>query len=114
MPIDLRADTVVRLQSAARDHAFTPSQKPSADRGERFHASLDGVLHLLMQGAQIFAAAFVAFAMSAGWWSGVAVFMGIGCAIGLVFRQREFYWTLQMSEWLLLIIGGLIIGLVAP
>lgn len=51
----------------------------------------------------------LAFAIGAGWWSGLVVFVLVGVAVGMAFRLSGVYWAVQVALWVLLMLGGLII-----
>lgn len=55
----------------------------------------------------------LAFAIGAGWWPGLAVFVAVGVALGLAFRLSGVYWAVQVALWVLLALGGLIVSALA-
>jgi type IV secretory pathway VirB6-like protein len=65
---------------------------------------------LIVQGIAL---ATLAFAIGSGWWPGLAAFVAIGVAIGLLFRMSGVYWAVQIVIWVLLGIGGLVVPALA-
>ena len=65
---------------------------------------------LIVQGIAL---ATLAFAIGSGWWPGLAAFVVIGVAIGLLFRRSGVYWAVQIVLWVLLGIGGLVVPALA-
>lgn len=59
--------------------------------------------------AQAVALLVLAFAIGAGWWAGVAAYIAIGIAAGLLFKLPGAWWAAQIAQWVLLILGGLIV-----
>lgn len=54
--------------------------------------------------------ATLAFAMGYGWWSGLLAFVAIGVVVGLLFRMSGAFWAVQIALWVVLAIGGAIVG----
>lgn len=65
---------------------------------------------LIIQGVAL---ATLAFAIGSGWWPGLAAFVVIGTAIGLLFRMSGVYWAVQIVLWVLLGIGGVVVPALA-
>ena len=55
----------------------------------------------------------LAFAIGAGWWAGVTAFIVIGVAAGLLFKMGGVFWAAQIVQWVLLVIGGLLVPALA-
>lgn len=61
---------------------------------------------LIAQGVMLLT---LAFAIGMGWWPGLFSFIGIGIAVGLIFKMPSVYWAVQIALWVLLGIGGMIV-----
>lgn len=83
------------------------------DQRETFHGFLVTSLWGGALIAQGIALATVAFAMGYGWWSGMLAFVLIGVAVALLFRMSGAFWAVQIGLWVLMAIGGAIVGGVA-
>lgn len=59
--------------------------------------------------AQAVALLVLAFAIGMGWWAGVAAYIVIGIGAGLFFKMSGAWWAAQVAQWVLLILGGLIV-----
>jgi hypothetical protein len=55
----------------------------------------------------------LAFAIGAGWWPGLAVFVVVGVAFGLAFRLSGVFLAVQVALWVLLALGGLVASAMA-
>lgn len=55
----------------------------------------------------------LAFAIGSGWWAGLAAFVVIGAALGLLFRMSGVYWAVQIALWIVLAIGGVVVPALA-
>ena len=83
------------------------------DQKETFHGFLMASVWtggLIVQAVSLLT---LAFAIGAGWWAGLSVFVVIGVAFGLAFRLSGVYWAVQVALWVLLGIGGLIVPALA-
>lgn len=78
------------------------------DHRGTFRHFLNGMLFALTQVLQVIGLLSVGFAIGAGWWAGLALFVVIGVAIGLAFRRGPIYWAIEASEIVALIVGGLL------
>lgn len=78
-----------------------------------FHHFLSATVWLGGQLVQGVALLTLAFAIGDGWWMGFLAFVGIGIAIGIFFKMSGAYWAVQVAEWVLLGIGGLVIPALA-
>jgi hypothetical protein len=74
-----------------------------------FHGFLTATVWTCGHIAQVVALLTLAFAIGAGWWPGLVVFVLVGIAVGLTFRLSGVYWALQVAFWILLALGGLIV-----
>jgi hypothetical protein len=90
-------------QSGAHGHMDIQDQK------ETFHGFLMATVWTCGHIAQLVALLTLAFAIGAGWWAGLAAFVVIGIAIGLVFKLSGVYWAAQVAQWVLLGLGGMIV-----
>jgi len=90
-------------QSSAHGHMDIQDQK------ETFHGFLTATVWTCGHIAQLVALLTLSFAIGFGWWAGVAAFIVIGIAVGSVFRLSGVYWAAQVAQWVLLILGGLIV-----
>lgn len=63
--------------------------------------------------AQGLALATLAFAIGAGWWAGLGVFILIGIVAGMVFKLGGGWWATQVALLIVLGLGGLVAPLVA-
>jgi hypothetical protein len=54
----------------------------------------------------------VAFAINAGWFAGVAVFLVLGVGIGLAMRMSAAWWAFVIGSTIALLIGGGIVAAV--
>ncbi|MGE0596547.1 MAG: aa3-type cytochrome c oxidase subunit IV [Hyphomonadaceae bacterium] len=59
--------------------------------------------------AQAVALLTLAFAIGAGWWPGLIALVLIGVVTGLVFKMSGVWWAVQVSTWVLLGLGGMIV-----
>lgn len=80
------------------------------DQRDTFHGFLVTSLWASALIVQGLALATLAFAIGAGWWSGLLAFVVIGIAVGLLFRMTGAFWAVQIALWVLLAIGGAIVG----
>ena len=83
------------------------------DQRDTFHGFLVATVWVCVHIAQFVALATLAFAIGAGWWAGVAVFIAIGLVAGLVFKMSGVFWAAQVAQWVLIILGGLIVPALA-
>jgi hypothetical protein len=90
-------------QSGAHGHMDIQDQK------ETFHGFLMATVWTCGHIAQLVALLTLAFAIGAGWWAGLAAFVVIGIAIGLVFKLSGVYWAAQVAQWVRLGIGGMFV-----
>ncbi|MDX2276034.1 MAG: aa3-type cytochrome c oxidase subunit IV [Hyphomonadaceae bacterium] len=51
----------------------------------------------------------LAFAIGLGWWAGVGAYIAIGVATAFLFKMGGSWWAAQVAQWVLLILGGLIV-----
>ena len=79
------------------------------DQKETFHGFLMATVWACGLFAQTVALLTLGFAIGAGWWPGLAVFVVVGAALGLAFRMSGVYWAVQVAFWVLLGLGGLIV-----
>lgn len=93
-------------QSGARGHMEIQDQR------ETFSGFLHATVWTCALIAQGVALSTVAFAMGYGWWSGLGVFVAIGIATAFLFRMSGAFWAVQIALWVLLAIGGAIVGAV--
>jgi hypothetical protein len=84
-----------------------------SDQRETFHGFLVASLWIGGHIAQWVALLTLSFAIGGGWWMGWLVFVVIGVAIGLGFKMSGAYWAVQVAEWILLGLGGLIVPIFA-
>ncbi len=94
-------------QSGARGHMDVQDQR------ETFAGFLHATLWTCALLAQGIALSTVAFAMGYGWWSGMLAFVGVGIAVALLFRMPGVFWAVQIALWVVLAIGGTIVGAVS-
>jgi Bacterial aa3 type cytochrome c oxidase subunit IV len=83
------------------------------DQRETFSGFLHATLWTCALIAQGIALSTVAFAMGYGWWSGMLAFVAIGVAVALLFRMSGAFWAVQIALWVVLAIGGAIVGAVS-
>ncbi len=83
------------------------------EQRETFGAFLGATLWTCVLLAQGVALATLAFAMGYGWWSGLLVFVIIGVVAAFLFRMAGAFWAVQIALWVLLAIGGGIVGTVS-
>lgn len=79
------------------------------DQQETFHGFLVASLWIGSLVAQWVALLVLAFAINDGWWAGWMAFVVIGIGIGIGFQMKGAYWAVQVAQWVLLGIGGLIV-----
>lgn len=79
------------------------------EQKETFHGFLMATVWACTLLAQAVGLLTLAFAIGAGWWSGLAALAAIGVAVGLIFRMSGVYWAVQIALWVLLGLGGLIV-----
>lgn len=79
------------------------------DHRQTFSGFLTGTVWISAHIAQIVMLLTLAFAIGAGWWSGVAAYIVIGIVVGLMFRMSGAWWAAQVVQWVLLVLGGLIV-----
>jgi hypothetical protein len=79
------------------------------DQRETFSGFITGTVWVSAHIAQMVALLTLAFAIGAGWWAGVAAYIAIGIGAGLFFKMSGAWWAAQIAQWVLLILGGLII-----
>lgn len=84
-----------------------------SDQRETFHGFLVASLWIGGHIAQWVALLTLSFAIGDGWWMGWLVFVVIGVAIGVGFKMSGAYWAVQVAEWILLGLGGLIVPIFA-
>lgn len=84
-----------------------------SDQKATFHGFLMATIWGCGLVAQIVGLLTLAFAIGAGWWAGLVVFVLVGVALGLSFKLSGVYWAVQVAMWVLLGIGGLIIPVLA-
>ena len=83
------------------------------DQRETFSGFLTATVWVCAHIAQFVALFTLAFAIGAGWWPGIAVFIAIGVAVGLLFRMSGAWWAAQIAQWVLLVLGGLLVPALA-
>jgi hypothetical protein len=83
------------------------------DQRETFHGFLIAGVWMCIHIAQAVALLTLALAIGLGWWAGVVAFIGIGVVAGLLFRMSGVFWAVQVAEWVLIIVGGLIVPALA-
>jgi hypothetical protein len=83
------------------------------DQKETFHGFLMASVWTGGHIAQLVALLTLGFAIGMGFWAGFAAYVVIGIAVGLVFRMSGVYWAAQVVQWVLLVLGGLIIPAIA-
>lgn len=80
-------------------------------------ATFSGFVHAIAWGcgllAQAIALLVTAFAVGAGWWAGLAAFVVIGLAVGIIFKLGGGYWAFQIAMIVLMAVGGGVIPLIA-
>jgi hypothetical protein len=59
--------------------------------------------------AQTVALLTLAFAIGAGWWAGLAAFVVIGVAVGMVFKMQAAWWAVLVAAIGLMVVGGAIV-----
>ena len=79
------------------------------DQRETFHWFLSASLWIGSHLAQWIMLLTLAFAIGDGWWMGWLAFVAIGIAVGIGFRMSGAYWAVQVAQWVLLGLGGLIV-----
>lgn len=79
------------------------------DQKETFHGFLMASVWTCGLIVQLVGLLTLAFAIGAGWWAGLAVFVLIGVALGASFKLSGVYWAVQVALWVLLALGGLIV-----
>jgi cation transporter-like permease len=79
------------------------------DQKQTFHGFLVASLWLGTQIIMVVALATLAFAIGAGWWAGLAAFVAIGVAVGLLFKMSGAWWATLIAQTVLLGLGGMII-----
>lgn len=79
------------------------------DQRETFSGFMTATVWVSAHIAQAVALLTLAFAIGAGWWAGVAVYIFIGIAAGVLFKMQGAWWAAQIAQWVLLILGGLIV-----
>jgi hypothetical protein len=84
-----------------------------SEQRETFHGFLIASLWVGGHIAQYVALLTLAFAIGSGWWMGWLAFVLIGVAVGLGFKMSGAYWAVQVAEWILLGLGGLIVPIFA-
>jgi len=89
-------------QSEARGHMDIQDQR------ETFHGFLMATVWVGGLLAQAIALLTLAFAIGLGWWTGLAVVVILGVALGLVFRLSGVFWAVQVALWVILALGGII------
>lgn len=90
-------------QSEARGHMEIQDQK------DTYHAFLMATVWTCGLIAQSVMLLTLAFAIGLGWWPGFVAFAVIGIALGLTFKLSGVYWATQITLWVLLVLGGLIV-----
>lgn len=84
-----------------------------ADQRDTFHGFIVAALWMSIHIAQYVGLAVLAFAIGDGWWAGVAVVITIGVVAGILFKMSGVYWAAQVTQWVLIILGGLIVPAIA-
>ncbi|MGE0740449.1 MAG: aa3-type cytochrome c oxidase subunit IV [Hyphomonadaceae bacterium] len=79
------------------------------DQKDTFHGFLMATIWGCGLIAQLVALLTLGMAIGAGWFAGLAAFVVIGIAVGLAFRLSGIYWATQVTLWVLLGLGGLIV-----
>lgn len=79
------------------------------DQKTTFSGFLSATVWVTAHIVQAVALLTLAFAIGAGWWAGLAVYVAIGIAAGLLFRMSGAWWAAQIAQWVLLVLGGLIV-----
>ena len=83
------------------------------DQKETFHGFLVGTVWISAHIIQAIALLTLAFAIGDGWWAGIAAYVVIGVAAGLLFRLSGVWWAAQIAQWVLLVLGGLVVPALA-
>ncbi len=83
------------------------------DQRETFSGFLSATVWMCALIAQGVALLTLGFAIGAGWWAGVGVFVAIGIAAGVLFKLQGSWWASQVAIWVLLGIGGMVIPALA-
>ncbi|MFZ2029548.1 MAG: aa3-type cytochrome c oxidase subunit IV [Vitreimonas sp.] len=83
------------------------------DQRETFNGFLSASLWIGSHIAQWVMLLVLSFAIGDGWWMGWLAFVVIGIAVGIGFRMSGAYWAIQVAQWVLLGIGGLIVPMFA-
>lgn len=83
------------------------------DHKETFHGFMVGTVWIGAHIVQAIALLTLAFAIGAGWWAGVGAYIAIGIGAGLFFRMTGIWWAAQIAQWVLLVLGGLIVPALA-
>lgn len=83
------------------------------DQRETFDGFLTATVWTCVLIAQAVALLTLAFAIGAGWWAGMAAFVALAVAAGLVFKMSGVYWAVQIAMIVLLGLGGLIVPALA-
>jgi len=83
------------------------------DQRETFHGFLVAGVWMCIHIAELVALLTLAMAIGLGWWAGVAAYIAIGVVAGLVFRMSGVYWAAQVAQWILIILGGLMVPALA-
>lgn len=79
------------------------------DQQETFHGFLASSLWIGSLVAQWVALLVLCFAIGDGWWMGWLAFVVLGVGVGVGFKMSGAYWAVQVAQWVLLGIGGLIV-----
>lgn len=79
------------------------------DQKDTFHGFLVASIWGSGLIAQAVALLTLAFAIGAGWWPGLAAFLVIGVAVGMLFKMSSTYWAVQIVLLVLLGLGGMIV-----
>lgn len=83
------------------------------EQRETFSSFLTGTVWTSTHVAQLVALLTLAFAIGMGWWSGLTAYIVIGVVAGLAFRMSGAFWAAQIAQWVLLVLGGMIIPALA-
>ena len=83
------------------------------DQKQTFGGFLTATVWTCVHIAQAVMLLTLAFAIGSGWWAGVGAYIAIGIVAGLIFRMGATYWAAQIAQWVLLVIGGMIVPFIA-
>lgn len=93
----------------AQGGAYHHGDMDITDQKSAFHGFLVASIWGCGLTAQVVMLLTLAFAIGLGWFAGLAAFVAIGVAVGLIFKMNSVYWAVQVLLWVLLGLGGLIV-----